>query len=57
MNSTFKYDSLLYLILLMQGLIVFPLTSTSHAPQLPVKQPVGISMPAFSAIKNNHLPL
>ena len=40
----------------MQALIVFPLTSISHAPQLPVKQPVGISKPAFSAEENQSSP-
>ena len=40
----------------MQALIVLPLTSISHAPQLPVKQPVGISKPAFSAVENQLSP-
>ena len=40
----------------MQALIVFPLTSISHAPQLPVKQPVGICKPAFSAEENQSSP-
>ena len=40
----------------MQALIVSPLTSNSHAPQLPVKQPVGISKPAFSALENQSSP-
>ena len=39
-------------ILRMQALIVTPFTSISQAPQLPVKQPVGISKPAFSAAEN-----
>ena len=43
-------------ILLMQALIVSPLTSISQAPQLPVKQPVGISKPAFSAVENQSSP-
>ena len=55
-NSTFKYDSLSNLILLIQGLIVSPLTSISHAPQLPVKQTVGIYIPAFSAFENQSSP-
>jgi len=49
-------DLFLLLILLMQGLIVSPLTSISHAPQLPVRQPVGISKPAFSADENQSSP-
>ena len=40
----------------MQALIVSPLTSISQAPQLPVKQPVGISKPAFSALENQSSP-
>ena len=40
----------------MQALIVSPLTSISQAPQLPVKQPVGISKPAFSAVENQSSP-
>ena len=40
----------------MQGLTVSPLTSISHAPQLPVKQPVGISNPTFWAIENQSSP-
>ena len=40
----------------MQVLIVSPLTSISQAPQLPVKQPVGISKPAFSAVENQSSP-
>ena len=43
-------------MLLMQALIVSPLTSISQAPQLPVKQPVGISKPAFSALENQSSP-
>ena len=58
MRETFKKDLflLLILILLIQALIVSPLTSISQAPQLPVKQPVGISKPAFSAIENQSSP-
>ena len=44
------------LTLLIQALTVSPLTSISHAPQLPVKQPVGISIPTFSAIENQSSP-
>ena len=40
----------------MHGLKVVPLTSISQAPQLPVRHPVGISMPAFSARKNQLSP-
>mgnify|MGYP006214205463 FL=1 len=40
----------------MQALIVSPLTSISQAPQLPVKHPVGISKPAFSAEENQSSP-
>ena len=40
----------------MQALTVSPLTSISHAPQLPVKHPVGISKPAFSALENQSSP-
>ena len=40
----------------MQALMVSPLTSISQAPQLPVKQPVGISKPAFSAVENQSSP-
>ena len=40
----------------MQALTVSPLTSISQAPQLPVKQPVGISKPAFSAVENQSSP-
>ena len=40
----------------MQALIVSPLTSISQAPQLPVRQPVGISKPAFSADENQSSP-
>ena len=55
-RETFNADLFLLLILLMQALIVSPLTSISHAPQLPVKQPVGISKPAFSAVENQSSP-
>ncbi len=43
-------------MLLTQGLMVSPLTSISQAPQLPVKHPVGISKPTFSAIENQSSP-
>ena len=56
MRETFNGDFFLHLILLMQALIVSPLTSISQAPQLPVKQPVGISKPAFSAVENQSSP-
>ena len=56
MRETFNVDFFLFLILLMQALIVSPLTSISQAPQLPVKQPVGISKPAFSALENQSSP-
>ena len=55
-RETFNGDVFLLLILLMQALIVSPLTSISQAPQLPVKQPVGISKPAFSAVENQSSP-
>ena len=56
MIETFNVDLVLLSIFLMQALIVSPLTSISHAPQLPVKQPVGISKPAFSALENQSSP-
>ena len=43
-------------MLLMQGLIVFPFTSISHAPQFPDKQPVGIITFAFLAFLNQSSP-
>ena len=46
----------LFLILLIQALTVSPFTSISQAPQLPVRQPVGISKPAFSAEENQSSP-
>ena len=39
-----------------RALTVSPLTSISHAPQLPVRHPVGISKPAFSAVENQSSP-
>ena len=56
MRETFNGDIFFLSIFLMQALIVSPLTSISHAPQLPVKQPVGISSPAFSAEENQSSP-
>ena len=56
MRETFNGDFFLLSILLMQALIVSPLTSISQAPQLPVKHPVGISKPAFSAVENQSSP-
>ena len=55
-SKTFNGDLFLLLILLIQALIVSQLTSISHAPQLPVKQPVGIFKPAFSALENQSSP-
>ena len=55
-KETCKVLFLLFLISLIQALIVSPLTSISQAPQLPVKQPVGISKPAFCAVKNQSSP-
>ena len=40
----------------MQALTVSPLTSISQAPQLPVRQPVGIPKPALSAEENQLSP-
>ena len=56
MRETFNVDLFLPSMLLMQALIVSPLTSISQAPQLPVKHPVGISKPAFSALENQSSP-
>ncbi len=55
-KETFRKHFLLLLIFLIQALTVSPLTSISQAPQLPVKQPVGISKPAFSAEENQSSP-
>ena len=54
--ETLKVQPPLLLTLLIQALTVSPLTSISQAPQLPDKQPVWISKPAFSAIKNQSSP-
>ena len=56
MKETFNGDFFLLSILFMQALMVSPLTSISQAPQLPVKHPVGISKPAFSAVENQSSP-
>ena len=40
----------------LQGLTVLPFTSISHAPQLPDKQPVGITILAFRALINQSSP-
>ena len=56
MNSIFKKFLVEDSILLMHALTVFPLTSISHAPQLPVRQPEGISIFAFFAIENQSSP-
>tara|TARA_Y100001978_G_scaffold190575_1_gene193890 strand:+ start:60 stop:221 length:162 start_codon:yes stop_codon:yes gene_type:complete len=42
--------------LLIHALTVFPLTSISHAPQLPFRQPEGIKIFAFFAFKNQSSP-
>ena len=55
-RETFNWDLFLLSILLIQALTVSPLTSISQAPQLPVRQPVGISTPAFSAEENQSSP-
>ena len=56
MKETFNRLFLLLLISLIQALTVSPLTSISQAPQLPVRQPVGIYKPAFSADENQSSP-
>ena len=55
-KETSNLDFLLFLISLIQALIVSPFTSISQAPQLPVRHPVGISKPAFSAEENQSSP-
>ena len=55
-KETVKVHFLFFLISLIQALTVSPFTSISQAPQLPVKQPVGISNPAFSADENQSSP-
>ena len=49
-------DFFLLLISLILALTVSPFTAISQAPQLPVRQPVGISKPAFSADENQLSP-
>ena len=55
-RETFNIHFLLFLISLIQALIVSPFTSISQAPQLPVRHPVGISKPAFSADESQSSP-
>ena len=55
-KETCNVHFLLFLISLIQALTVSPFTSISQAPQLPVRQPVGISKPAFSAEENQSSP-
>ena len=55
-KETINWHSLLFLISLMHALIVTPFTSISQAPQLPVRQPEGISRPAISAEENQSSP-
>ena len=55
-KETFNVHFLLFLISLIQALTVSPFTSISHSPQLPVRQPVGISKPAFLAEENQSSP-
>jgi len=55
-KETFNKHFLLLLISFIQALSVSPFTSISHAPQLPVRQPVGISKPAFFADENQSSP-
>ena len=55
-SETFNICSFFLLMFVTQALTVSPLTSISQAPQLPVKQPVGISKPAFSAVENQSSP-
>ena len=55
-KETCNLHFLLFLISLIQALTVSPFTSISQAPQLPVRQPVGISKPAFLAEENQSSP-
>ena len=55
-NETLNKHFLLLLISLIHALTVSPFTSISQAPQVPVRQPVGISKPAFSAEENQSSP-
>ena len=51
-KETCNVHFLLFLISLIQALTVSPFTSISQAPQLHVRQQVGISKTAFSAEEN-----
>jgi len=55
-KETLNVQFLTFLISLIQALTVLPFTSISQAPQLPVRQPVGISKPAFLAAENQSSP-
>ena len=55
-KETSNVHFLFFLISLIQALTVTPFTSISQAPQLPVRQPVGISNPAFLAEDNQSSP-
>ena len=55
-KETSNVHFLLFLISLIQALTGLPFTSISQAPQLPVRQPVGISKPAFAAEENQSSP-
>ena len=55
-NSISRKTLFLNSIFFTQGLMVSPLTSISQAPQLPVKQPEGILIFAFFAVKNQSSP-
>ena len=55
-KETCNLHFLLFLISLIQALTVSPFTSISQAPQLPMRQPVGISKPAFLAEENQSSP-
>ena len=56
-KETLNVHFLLFLISLIQALTVLPFTSISQAPQLPVRHPVGISKPAFSAADSQSSPV
>ena len=53
---TCNIQFLFFLISLIQALTVAPFTSISQAPQLPVRQPDGISKPALAADENQSSP-
>jgi len=55
-KETCNVHFLLFFIALIQALTVSPFTSISQAPQLPDKQPDGISKPAFFAVENQSSP-